>query len=619
MQILCCFLLVCAFAGGALYGKKLGMGITAGILALQILLWILMRMILYRKTVLKRMDARFSGKQGIYAGISLAAVFFMAFAVILSRPAYFYDAVYQVEGHVSVMLQHLWKNGGVWTRWDTVSRGNHYRTGEVQLELTISEIPTEPLYLRGFSGGEYAGNGWEEADEERLFEEIAPILNWEEWSYMIGGMYHTMFFVVNQDSVRDNPGAVRELRIRHQNGDYRRIYVPYYGRSKWFWRESGEIREEGYECEYYEQKDMRIDWENQFSALGEAREWYRQLQEASLETVQSVYTQVPEELLPRLTKLTAENPKENLEEITAFIAYTLQSRTSYTLTPGWAPVNQDIVEYFLFENGQGYCQHFAVAATLLYRLYGIPARYASGYLVRPEDFQEREGSWRAEITDEAAHAWVEIFLEDYGWTPVEVTPDAGGQIAALYPGLDSTALKMLTDGFLQDDSFGKSSRYGQEEKEVQQKSEEGYYVIFDVQKYRETYLVAGTCLLCVLLFLPVLMDYGRLRCRQKLERMGCRKVYAVMMDMLHEAGYFTAMEGWEKDFPEKMAQEFPEVGKELLYRQQDIVRRAAYSDWKPDAESEQFVRWVYFLLAEAVTRRMNRYWRLIFRYLKHYG
>ena len=84
------------------------------------------------------------------------------------------------------------------------------------------------------------------------------------------------------------------------------------------------------------------------------------------------------------------------------------------------------------------------------------------------------------------------------------------------------------------------------------------------------------------------------------------------MDMLHEAGYFTAMEGWEKDFPEKMAQEFPEVGKELLYRQQDIVRRAAYSDWLPDAESEQFVRWVYFLLAEAVARRMKGYRRLIF-------
>ncbi len=68
----------------------------------------------------------------------------------------------------------------------------------------------------------------------------------------------------------------------------------------------------------------------------------------------------------------------------------LQSHASYTLTPGRAPVNQDIVEYFLFENHEGYCVHFASAATLMYRLYGIPARYASGYAVEPSAFTQQE-------------------------------------------------------------------------------------------------------------------------------------------------------------------------------------------------------------------------------------
>ena len=95
--------------------------------------------------------------------------------------------------------------------------------------------------------------------------------------------------------------------------------------------------------------------------------------------------------------------------ITEFIRNTLRSQASYTLTPGRTPVNEDVVEYFLFESGQGYCQQFASAATLLYRLYGVPARYVSGYLLQPEDFEKQEDeTWRAEVTDESAHAWSEV-------------------------------------------------------------------------------------------------------------------------------------------------------------------------------------------------------------------
>lgn len=118
----------------------------------------------------------------------------------------------------------------------------------------------------------------------------------------------------------------------------------------------------------------------------------------------------------------------------------LENSTSYTLTPGSAPVNTDIVEYFLFDSREGYCVHYASAATLMYRLYGIPARYEAGYAVQPSDFVlQEDGTWVAEVTDESAHAWTEIFLEDYGWTPVEVTPASDGSMLASYPGFDAAA------------------------------------------------------------------------------------------------------------------------------------------------------------------------------------
>lgn len=492
-----------------------------------------------------------------------------------------------------------------------VNRGNQYRTGEVQLKLAASEVPTEPLYLRGFAGGDYVGNGWEAADEEAMFGEIARILDWEQWIGMIGGMYHSMYFVLNFDL--DDGVSERTLHITHADADYGRVYIPYYSRSRWFWRESGGPGEEGYECEYYEKKDMAVTWEGQ-TRLGEAKEWYRLLQGAYQEAMRSAYTQVPEELLPRLTALVDDNPREGLKEVTAFIAYVLQDMASYTLTPGRPPVNEDIVEYFLFENGQGYCQHFAAAATLLYRLYGVPARYASGYVVQPSDFRLQDGIWRADVTDVSAHAWTEIFLEDYGWTPVEVTPTDDGQLAISYPGLDSAVLRSLTDLERLDGTAGKSPG----DRDSDAEWDEGYSVLFDVGKHRDFWLVSGSCLFCFLLSLPVLLDYHRLRCRDKLRRADCREVYAGMMKLLHDAGYFPDMEGWERAFPKMAAEVFPEVTEEELRRQQGIIMGKVYGETLPREEEAQYVRWVYFRMAEAVLCRMKGYRRLLFRYWKRY-
>ena len=77
------------------------------------------------------------------------------------------------------------------------------------------------------------------------------------------------------------------------------------------------------------------------------------------------------------------------DSITAYIMETLHSRTSYTLNPGITPFGEEIPEYFLFESKKGYCQHYAATAALMYRLYGIPSRYVSGYMAAPGDSAQR--------------------------------------------------------------------------------------------------------------------------------------------------------------------------------------------------------------------------------------
>ena len=83
----------------------------------------------------------------------------------------------------------------------------------------------------------------------------------------------------------------------------------------------------------------------------------------------------------------------------------------------------DIVYAFLTEYGEGVCQHYASAATLLFRMLGIPARYTIGYVGNAS-----AGEW-VEVTTDNAHAWVEVYVDGIGWVNVEVTgggPGFGG-------------------------------------------------------------------------------------------------------------------------------------------------------------------------------------------------
>jgi hypothetical protein len=67
---------------------------------------------------------------------------------------------------------------------------------------------------------------------------------------------------------------------------------------------------------------------------------------------------------------------------------------------------------------------------MLARTLGIPARYATGFLVNIPDITEEElfeldlelGPQTVNVTGLSAHAWPEIWVPDLGWTIFEATP-----------------------------------------------------------------------------------------------------------------------------------------------------------------------------------------------------
>lgn len=160
--------------------------------------------------------------------------------------------------------------------------------------------------------------------------------------------------------------------------------------------------------------------------------------------VRKAYTQVPQELTEVLRKYapyTVEYEYDAAMEFVREIQQMFLNDYTYTLEPGKVPEGRDGVEYFLEENKKGYCVYFASAATLIFRMAGIPARYVEGYVITPdmakinrretvsttrkignETFQEEMDYVTVTVPDNKAHAWAEIYIAGYGWIPVEVTP-----------------------------------------------------------------------------------------------------------------------------------------------------------------------------------------------------
>ncbi|MBQ1392386.1 MAG: transglutaminase domain-containing protein, partial [Lachnospiraceae bacterium] len=143
--------------------------------------------------------------------------------------------------------------------------------------------------------------------------------------------------------------------------------------------------------------------------------------------VKRAYCQVPKDLRKQLNALISEEGMEdeqNIDTITSFIQYYLTENTNYTLNPGVVPKNKDLVSYFLFESQKGYCVYYASAATMLFRCMGIPARYVEGYVLNTDNAEyvrNTETGKLYTLTDNDAHAWVEIYRSGYGWVPIEVT------------------------------------------------------------------------------------------------------------------------------------------------------------------------------------------------------
>ncbi|MFH1765532.1 MAG: transglutaminaseTgpA domain-containing protein [Gemmatimonadota bacterium] len=105
-----------------------------------------------------------------------------------------------------------------------------------------------------------------------------------------------------------------------------------------------------------------------------------------------------------------------------------QQEFTYTLA---LPRNarEATLEHFLLNRRAGHCEYFSTAMAMLLRAQGIPVREVNGFV---------GGNWSEfgnylAVTQNQAHAWVEVWFPGYGWVPFDPTLAGRGESLALNP------------------------------------------------------------------------------------------------------------------------------------------------------------------------------------------
>lgn len=150
---------------------------------------------------------------------------------------------------------------------------------------------------------------------------------------------------------------------------------------------------------------------------------YLAVENAYYAYVRSTYLSIPSETDTFFLSVIEKNNFDNsdpsiVSRIAEFIRHAAIYNPNYNRELDRA---NDIAISFLSVFKEGICQHFASAATMLYRALGIPARYVIGYVG-----QTQSEEW-TDVLSKDAHAWVEVYLRGVGWVQVEVTAAGIGE------------------------------------------------------------------------------------------------------------------------------------------------------------------------------------------------
>ena len=298
------------------------------------------------------------------------------------------------------------------------------RSSEPALILTTKE--PQKFYLRGMVGEIYTGNAWESLAEETYLES-EDLFYWLHKNDFYG--YTSIASAMSLAGAKEQ----YELTVANVSACQEHQYLPY-TLSDCSLLDASKISEENVAAT--EESAMTYSY-----YAGSLPQWYeaymyltqnsqnKRVQEY-LKSEQSyrdhAYTydlQLTNSVIGVMERIFGTEKKErSLAEIMVLVRETLEHNLEYKENVTTPTGKNDFIKYSLEQSRQGYSVHYATAAAMMFRYFGVPARYVEGYYLSSEEVKNYGSMEEITLTEGHAHAWTEIYLDGIGWIPFEVTP-----------------------------------------------------------------------------------------------------------------------------------------------------------------------------------------------------
>lgn len=312
--------------------------------------------------------------------------------------------------------------GGLWIsntkQVNVADAGDRVVVGETLLKVIPNTAGT--IYLRGYSMGAFDGRQWQAAQASDQSNNVQghPAALIQQYDFYSGQISQSRSLSI--EPVADVTGL-------HYTPYYHAL--PFVDGADWFNDSYQRTSQNVYTVRYYEPSASFSEMKERMGAS--SVEWLTFLSPYEAGSLHQ-YLAIDLSTAQGLQALAAEAGIDSTADraaVVAAVADYISNAGRYTLTPAEIPADADFALYLLTESKQGYCLHYATAATLMLRALDIPARFTSGFTI---GVNNRQVNTEVLVTDAMAHAWVEVYYPDIGWLPLEVTPSYSrhGTVAA---------------------------------------------------------------------------------------------------------------------------------------------------------------------------------------------
>ncbi|MGN0704780.1 MAG: transglutaminase-like domain-containing protein [Lentihominibacter sp.] len=377
-----------------------------------------------------------------YIFLSICLVLLTGYVLIFSgddyRPP---DSVDEAKTAVIAAEEHIRYDKLNGDDIDTLSRGDLTQTHPLEYtENTVLKLRMQmmqSIYLRGFAGGDYENGKWTEAAEGAYSGEYTGVMEWLSQQNFYPWMQQDRLYRMSENY------DFMSVDVTNVNGSSKYIYLPYeaalsgdtmpdevnyvkdngaYARGLTGQREYT-FKVFSSRLEDYSESGI-AEW---LAEVKQSPEWeeYAEPEAVYRRYVYDTYLYVPEKEYEMLKAVDADKCLGKTIEYTLhYIRKTFDDNYEYNIEQSAAPDGADELEYFLSDSHKGNDMHFATAAALMFRSAGIPARYAEGYYLSPDEVKlyTDMSDISYDVLDSNAHCWVEIYIDEIGWFPVEVIP-----------------------------------------------------------------------------------------------------------------------------------------------------------------------------------------------------